>query len=82
MKASHRLGVLVAVVGLLLGAVVSAVAYSGDVTLLNVSYDPTRGTLSGLDNVAFAKYWKGQDWQAGHHPAVARRIQQAGPRRD
>jgi len=57
MKSSQRLWVLVAAVGLLLGAGVPAAAYSGEVILLNVSYDPTRELYQDYD-AAFAKYWK------------------------
>jgi sulfate/thiosulfate transport system substrate-binding protein len=46
-----------AVLALLVGASVTAEAK--DVTLLNVSYDPTR-ELYAEYNTAFAKYWKGK----------------------
>lgn len=40
-----------------LGAVVPTIAAAKDVTLLNVSYDPTRELYQEY-NAAFAKYWK------------------------
>ena len=38
------------------------VSAQGDVTLLNVSYDPTRELYQEL-NAGFAKYWKGKTGQ-------------------
>ena len=47
-----------AVWGLALGlATISSVAYAADVTLLNVSYDPTRELYKDI-NAAFAADWK------------------------
>ncbi|WMW79945.1 sulfate ABC transporter substrate-binding protein [Undibacterium cyanobacteriorum] len=41
----------------LLGFIPSGAAYAGDVSLLNVSYDPTRELYQEI-NPAFAKFWK------------------------
>src|SRR5262245_15433201 len=51
-------------VALMLGAVagLSAVARADDLTLLNVSYDPTRELYKAY-NDAFAKYWKAKTGQ-------------------
>src|ERR1700712_844910 len=38
-------------------AATAAVSFAKDITLLNVSYDPTRELYQDF-NVAFAKYWK------------------------
>ena len=54
---------------------------SADTTLLNVSYDPTRELYQDF-NKAFADALEAEDRRDGHHPAVARRLGQAGPRRD
>ncbi len=43
--------------GLLLAATLSASALAADVTLLNVSYDPTRELYQDV-NAAFAKHWQ------------------------
>ena len=48
------------------------------VTLLNVSYDPTRELYVEF-NQAFARHWKAQDRPGREHQAVARRLGQAGP---
>lgn len=49
---------LTAVLALTVTAALPALpAHAGDVTLLNVSYDPTRELYQDL-NAAFAKYWK------------------------
>ena len=45
--------------------------------LLNVSYDPTRELYQDF-NAAFAKHWKAKTGKDRHHPAVARRLGQAG----
>jgi sulfate/thiosulfate transport system substrate-binding protein len=45
------------IIALALGALFSSVALAKSVTLLNVSYDPTRELYQEF-NVAFAKYWK------------------------
>jgi sulfate transport system substrate-binding protein len=42
---------------LILGTGLAAPAFAADVTLLNVSYDPTRELYQDF-NTAFAKYWK------------------------
>ena len=55
-------------------------ACAQDVTLLNVSYDPTRELYQEF-NAAFAKHWKAEDRPDGHDQAVARRLRQAGARR-
>ncbi len=47
------------VAGLLAANVLSATALAADVSLLNVSYDPTRELYQDY-NAAFAKYWKAQ----------------------
>jgi sulfate/thiosulfate-binding protein len=53
-------GVLVA--GLLLAFSIRGVAQGGEVSLLNVSYDPTRELYQDF-NQAFAKYWKAKTGQ-------------------
>lgn len=40
-------------------ALAASLAHAKEVTLLNVSYDPTR-ELYAEYNAAFAKYWKGK----------------------
>jgi sulfate/thiosulfate-binding protein len=45
--------------GLFLAAVLAGTAHAADVTLLNVSYDPTR-ELYRAYNAEFSKYWKGK----------------------
>ena len=46
--------------GAALGAIsLSGVAYAADISILNVSYDPTRELYQDY-NAAFAKYWKAQ----------------------
>jgi hypothetical protein len=52
-------------------------AGAGPVTLLNVSYDPTRELYVDY-NKAFASYWKGKTGQDVTRQAVARRLGQAG----
>ena len=47
------------------------------VTLLNVSYDPTRELYEDF-NQQFAAYWKAQDRPGRDDPPVARRLGQAG----
>jgi len=51
-----RIRYLFAVLAVFLGMVVPAPAWS-DISLLNVSYDPTRELYQAF-NSAFAKYWK------------------------
>ena len=53
-------GLLVA--GLLLLSSIPGGAQGGEVTLLNVSYDPTRELYQDF-NQAFAKYWKAKTGQ-------------------
>ena len=48
------------------------------VTLLNVSYDPTRELYEDF-NTAVRRLLEGQDRPGRHHPPVARRLGQAGP---
>ena len=55
----------------------SAAPAWADITLLNVSYDPTRELYQEF-NAAFAKHWKAKTGEQGHHQAVARRLRQAG----
>ena len=50
------------------------------VTLLNVSYDPTRELYDDF-NAAFAKYWKAKTGQDVQDQPVARRLGQARPAR-
>ncbi len=45
------------IAGLLAGALLAGPALAADITLLNVSYDPTRELYQDY-NQAFAKYWK------------------------
>ena len=49
-------------VGLLLAFSIQGLAQGGDVTLLNVSYDPTRELYQSY-NEAFIKYWKAKTGQ-------------------
>src|SRR6266404_6876839 len=49
-------------VGLILGFSIQGLAQGGKVTLLNVSYDPTRELYQDY-NAAFAKYWKSKSGQ-------------------
>jgi sulfate transport system substrate-binding protein len=53
---------LSAVLALSVAAPARPVAAQGDVTLLNVSYDPTRELYQEL-NAGFVKYWKGKTGQ-------------------
>ncbi len=48
--------------GLLIGLSLQGIAQSGQVSLLNVSYDPTRELYQDF-NQAFAKYWKAKTGQ-------------------
>ena len=50
------------ILGLILGFSLPGLAQGGEVTLLNVSYDPTRELYQDY-NVAFAKYWKAKTGQ-------------------
>src|SRR5437016_11678255 len=49
-------------VGLILGFSIQGLAQGGKVTLLNVSYDPTRELYQDY-NAAFARYWKAKSGQ-------------------
>ena len=69
--------ILSAALALSAAAPAPPVAAQGEVTLLNVSYDPTRELYQEL-NAAFAKYWKGKTGQTVDRQAVARRLGQAG----
>jgi sulfate transport system substrate-binding protein len=59
-KLAVKLGVSILAVGLLLSLGVRA--YAQRLTILNVSYDPTRELYQEY-NAAFAKYWKGKTGQ-------------------
>jgi sulfate/thiosulfate transport system substrate-binding protein len=61
MKSAQKFHVLLATVGMTLGLGLSALAQE-PVTLLNVSYDPTRELYQDY-NAAFAKYWKAKTGQ-------------------
>jgi ABC-type sulfate transport system substrate-binding protein len=59
----------------------SGLAYAADVTLLNVSYDPTRELYQEF-NAAFAKHWKAE---TGDNVTIKQShggYRQTGPRRD
>ena len=71
-----RISKYLAVLAVILGMALPALA-SADVTLLNVSYDPTRELYQDF-NAAFAKYWKAKTGRECHHQAVPRRFRQAG----
>ena len=63
MQSAHKIvGSVLAVLVIFLGLVSSAIAQNS-VTLLNVSYDPTRELYQDF-NPAFAKYWKAKTGQA------------------
>ena len=66
----------VALVGLGLGLQAPARA---EVTLLNVSYDPTR-ELYRIQRGRSPEHWKAEDRRGRHDPDVARRLGQAGAR--
>ena len=61
MKLSPKLWMLLAVVGVTLGMARLASAQN-EITLLNVSYDPTRELYQDF-NAAFAEYWKAKTGQ-------------------
>ena len=69
---------MLAVLGLIFVFSMQSLAQGAPVTLLNVSYDPTRELYQDY-NAAFAKYWKAKSRPDCRNPAVAWRIQQAGP---
>lgn len=50
------------ILGLILGLVIEGTGQAASVTLLNVSYDPTRELYQDY-NTAFAKYWKSKTGQ-------------------
>jgi sulfate transport system substrate-binding protein len=60
MKSTWKAGTLIVVASLILALAVRAKAQN--VTILNVSYDPTRELYQDY-NVAFAKYWKAKTGQ-------------------
>src|SRR6202453_3052331 len=60
-QASKTLWIFLIVISLILGSVASVKA-QGPVTILNVSYDPTRELYQDY-NAAFAKYWKAKTGQ-------------------
>ena len=60
-------------------AATSLLSFGQSVTLLNVSYDPTRELLSGLQR-CIRQVLEGQDRAGRHDPAIARRLGQAGAR--
>ena len=62
MRRIIHLWVLAVFSGLILAGVPSMLAEQGPVTLLNVSYDPTRELYQDY-NAAFAKYWKAKAGQ-------------------
>ena len=57
------------------------VASAADVSLLNVSYDPTRELYEDF-NKSFADYWKSQDRQDGGGKTIPWRLREAGAGRD
>jgi sulfate/thiosulfate-binding protein len=62
MKSGNKIvRVFLVVIGLILGPIQS-VSAQGPVTILNVSYDPTRELYQDY-NAAFAKYWKAKSGQ-------------------
>src|SRR6202044_547737 len=62
MKPSSKIvWIFLVVIGLILGPIQSGAA-PASVTLLNVSYDPTRELYEDY-NAAFAKYWKAKTGQ-------------------
>ncbi len=69
----------VAAAALALGLATAAQAQK-PVTLLNVSYDPTRELYQDV-NAAFAAKYKAEKGVDSHDPAVPWRFGQAGPRR-
>ncbi len=79
-RGAHPLALALAV-ALALGLALPVTAAHADTTLLNVSYDPTRELYQDF-NAAFAKHWKAKTGRGRHDQAVARRLGQAGARRD
>ena len=63
MKVVSKLGLLAAVAGLVLGLGLPDARAAGDLTILNVSFDPTRELYNDY-NAAFAKYWKAKSGQS------------------
>ena len=62
-------------------AALGAVPARGDVTLLNVSYDPTRELYQEF-NAAFARHWTEKTKETSGNQAIPRRLGQAGALRD
>jgi sulfate/thiosulfate-binding protein len=63
MKSAHRVGsIFMIVTALIVGLIATPVRAQGPVTLLNVSYDPTRELYQDY-NECFAKYWKARTGQ-------------------
>ena len=61
---------------LISGALALALAgtsYAAEISLLNVSYDPTRELYQEY-NTAFAKYWKSKTGDECHYQSFARRV--------
>ena len=56
-RSFHAVAVAAIVAATGFASLAPAVAHAKDVTLLNVSYDPTRELYQEY-NAAFAKYWK------------------------
>jgi sulfate/thiosulfate transport system substrate-binding protein len=79
MQRTLRLVSLLTLIALALAACSGSESRRGDgVTLLNVSYDPTRELYHEI-NPAFAKHWLDTTRPGGDDPHVARRRRQAGP---
>ena len=68
---------LLAIIGLAATSV-TPVAAQKAVTILNVSYDPTRELYQDF-NEAFSKLLAVQDGRQGHRPAISWRLWKAGP---
>jgi sulfate/thiosulfate-binding protein len=58
MKSTQRLSLMVATIALILGSMLSAPASQGQVTLLNVSYDPTREVWRDINSNFIPRYEK------------------------
>ena len=79
-RGAHPLALALAV-ALALGLALPVTAAHADTTLLNVSYDPTRELYQEF-NARLRQALEGEVRRGRHHQAVARRLRQAGPRRD
>ena len=80
MKSVRRFGRLAAVtlaLGLALSAATITTRAQGAITILNVSYDPTRELYREF-NAAFEKALEREDWTDGDDSRLARRIGQPG----